>query len=130
MAYDVPHTEDVGLPTKFRFNVGPVSQPIAGSMPVNRLQRLPNPNSSLGLLYYLRNHVAFTQCCFNVDRFRRWPDIETALGDCTVFADVMLMTLPISAPETPDNTIHWPNGDVMLGHRLRRWANIIPTETL
>ena len=37
--YDVPDTEDVGLPTKFRFNVGPVSQPIAGSMPANRLRR-------------------------------------------------------------------------------------------
>ena len=32
--------------------------------------------------------------------------------------------------ETPDNTIHWPNADVMLGHRLRRWANIIPIKTL
>ena len=39
LAYDVPDTEDVGLPTKFRFNVGPALQPIAGSMPVNRLQR-------------------------------------------------------------------------------------------
>ena len=47
---------------------------------------------------------------------RRWPVIETALGDCTVFS--------------PNNTIHWPNADVMLGHRLRRWANIIPTKTL
>ena len=37
LSYDVPDTEDVGLPTKFRFNVGPAMQPIAGSMPVNRL---------------------------------------------------------------------------------------------
>ena len=29
-----------------------------------------------------------------------------------------------------DNKIHWPNADVMLGHRLRRWANIIPTKTI
>ena len=34
------------------------------------------------------------------------------------------------APETPDNTIHWPNADVMLGHCLRRLANIIPIKTL
>ena len=34
------------------------------------------------------------------------------------------------APETPDNTIHWPNDDVMLGHCLRRLANIIPIKTL
>ena len=26
----------------------------------------------------------------------------------------------------PDNTVHWPNADVMLDHRLLRWANIIP----
>ena len=37
LAYDVPDTEDVGLPTKLLFNVGQASQPIAGSMPVNRL---------------------------------------------------------------------------------------------
>ena len=30
------------------------------------------------------------------------------------------------APETPDNTIYWPNADVMLGHCLRRLANISP----
>ena len=41
------------------------------------------------------------------------------MGDCTVFSDCCSML----APETPDNTIHWPNADVMLGHRLRRWAN-------
>ena len=29
-------THDVGLSTKCRFNVGPVSQPIAGSMPTNK----------------------------------------------------------------------------------------------
>ena len=39
LAYDVPDTEDLGLPTKCRFNVGPALQPIAGSMPVNRLRR-------------------------------------------------------------------------------------------
>ena len=38
-AYDVPDTDDVGLSTKFRFNVGPALQPIAGSMPVNRPRR-------------------------------------------------------------------------------------------
>ena len=38
-AYDIPDTEDVGPPTKFRSNVGPALQPMAGSMPVNRLRR-------------------------------------------------------------------------------------------
>ena len=41
LAYDVPDTEDVGLTTKFRFNVGPALQPIAGSMPINPLRRWP-----------------------------------------------------------------------------------------
>ena len=67
LAYGVLRTEDVGLPTKFRFNVGPALQPIAGSIPDNRLRRWPNTNPSLGLLYTLRKHVAFNQCCFNVD---------------------------------------------------------------
>ena len=49
LAYDVPGTEDVGLPTKCRFNTGPVLQLIAGSMPVNRLRRWPNINLSPGL---------------------------------------------------------------------------------
>ena len=53
LAYAVPRTEDVGVPTKFRFNVGPASQPIAGSMSVNRLGRWPNTISSQGLLYTL-----------------------------------------------------------------------------
>ena len=67
LAYDLPRTEDVGLPTKFRFNAEPASQVIAGSMSVNRPRRGPNTNPSLGLLYTFRKHVAFTQCCFNVE---------------------------------------------------------------
>ena len=42
----------------------------------------------------------------------------------------MRVTLSIPVPETPGNSIHWPNADVMLGHCLRRWANIIPTKSL
>ena len=67
LAYDVPSTGDVGIPTKFRFNVGPALQPIAGSLPVNRLRHWPNNNLSSGLSYSFRKHVAFNQCCFNVD---------------------------------------------------------------
>ena len=33
--HDAPRTHDVGLPTQFRFNLGPASQPIAGSMAAN-----------------------------------------------------------------------------------------------
>ena len=57
-------------------------------------------------------------------------DAETALGDCTVFSDCcIIMRVTLSIP-TPENTIYWPNADVMLGHRLQRWANKIPTKTL
>ena len=101
--YDVSRTEDVGLPTTFRFNVGPASQPIAGSMPVNRLPRWPNTNPSLGLLHSPNAASMLTHS------LRRWPNIETTLGDCIVFSDcciVMRVTLSIPAPETLDNTIH------------------------
>ena len=51
---------------------------------------------------------------------RRSSVIETALGYCTVFSECcsMLVTFKILGPETPDNTIHWPN------------AEVIPTKTL
>ena len=45
---DVPGTHNVGLPTKYWFNVGPASQPIAGSMPVNRIRRSPNIKTEMG----------------------------------------------------------------------------------
>ena len=51
LAYNVPRTDDVGLPTKLRFDVGQALQTIAGSMPVNGLRRCLNTNPSLGLLY-------------------------------------------------------------------------------
>ena len=47
------------------------------------------------------------------------------VGDCC-----MRVTLSILAPEIPDNTMHWPNTDVMLGHCPQRWANIIPKKNL
>ena len=67
-----------------------------------------------------------------------WPNNEIALGECPVFAGYVL---PLSnagdafSPRRqkghfPDNTIHWPNADVMMGHRLQRLANIIPSKTL
>ena len=57
----LPCTEDVGLPTKLWFHVGPALQPIAGSMPVYRLRRWPSTKLSPGLLYTLRKHVTFNQ---------------------------------------------------------------------
>ena len=99
LAVGLPGTHNIGLPTQYRFNVVPASQPIAGSMPVNRI--------------------------------RRWSNIETELGDCPVFAlTAIRVTLYPLKGHYPDNTIHWPNCEIMLGHRLRRWASIIPTKSL
>ena len=39
LAYNVPDTEDVDLPTKFRLIASPALEPIAGSMLVNCLRR-------------------------------------------------------------------------------------------
>ena len=98
-AYLAGPTHNVGLPTQFRFNVGPASQPIAGSMPVNRI--------------------------------RRWPNIETVLGDCPVSAlTAIRVTFHAQKGHYPDNTIHWPNCEIMLGHLSARLVNIILTKTL
>ena len=90
---------NVGPPTQHGFNVRPALQPIAGLMPVNRS--------------------------------RRWPNIDTELGDCPVFAlTAIRVTLYASMGHYPDNKIHGqPNCEIKLGHRLRRWANIISTKT-
>ena len=57
-----------------------------------------------------------------VQRLRRWPYIETAMGDCPVFAwTAMWATLSSSRRQkshNPENTIHWPDTDIMLGQRL------------
>ena len=59
---------------------------------------------------------------------RRCPVIETT--PCFLTAALCWWRFHIPAPERQNNTIHWPNADVMLGHCLRRLANIIPTKTL
>ena len=72
-------------------------------------------------------------------RLQRWPDIETAMGDFPVFAWTAICGWRFAPPvrkattqksHYPYNTIHWPNGDVMLGYRLWRWANIISALSL
>ena len=79
-------------PIQFQFNVGLVSQPITGSIPVNHLRHWPNTNPTLSLLYTLRKHISKHIChspnavSMLTNSLRRWPNIETALGDCTVFA--------------------------------------------
>ena len=109
LAYDVPGTEDVGSPTKFRLNVGPAVQPIARSMPVC--------DAGPTLTY----HRVCCILCANT-----WHLINVIVP-CFLTAALCWWRFNIPAP---DDTIHWPNSDVMLGHRLRRWTNSIPTKTL
>ena len=53
-------THDAALPTQFRFNVEPVLQPNAVSMPTNCLRRWPRTTLTLGLMYASRQHPSST----------------------------------------------------------------------
>ena len=89
-------------------------------------------------------HIVSTQYRFNVgqasqpivvlmpvNRIRRWPNFETEIRDCPLFGlTVIWVTLSLPKGHYSDNTIHWVNYEIMLGHRLRRWANIIPSKTI
>ena len=61
-----------------------------------------------------------------VHRLRRWPNIETALDECPVFAEVVhrcwVNTFPV-------NTKHLYNICTMLDQRRRRWADVIQCYT-
>ena len=130
IAYDVPRIKDVGLSTKFRWIALQHCSPLLVQC------RSIVYDAGPTLIYH---RVCCILCAPTwhstnyVSMFtRRWPFIKTALGDCTVFLTAALCwwRFNIPAAETPDNTIHWPNADVLLGHGLRRWVNIIPTKTL
>ena len=62
-----------------------------------------------------------------VNRIRRWPNIETELGDCS---DCHTGDPHLPKSQNPDYAINWPNFEIMLGYRLRGWDNIILTKTL
>ena len=117
--YDVLCTEDVGLPTQFKFNVGPASQPIAGSMSVNRCWN--NTNTTMYLLYTLLQHISKT-----------WPSPNRVIVPCLLglrhcyAVEALLLRLQ---SHFPDNTIYWPNADVLLSHYLRCRANNIPIDS-
>ena len=94
----VPHTHDVGLPTQFRSNVGAASQPIAGSMSIFH-NAVPTPLQHWSSMSYFYTSVYSNHWMVN---------------QCCVNID--------------QNTIHWPSCEIMLGHRLRCWANIISNQ--
>ena len=129
-------THDVGLPTQFRFNVWPVSQPIAEQIVYDAVPILLQhlvccilSGSTTANTCHLPDTVSMS-----AQRLRRWPDIGTAFGDCPVFARtamrVTLYSSRLQKSHYPDNTMHRPNADVMLGHRLWCWTNTIPTLSL
>ena len=79
--YDVPGTHNTGLPTQYRLNVGPASQPIAVSMPVIHIRCWPNIRTELGdcpvfaltaiwvtFLYHQKGHY--------LDNTIHWPNCE------------------------------------------------------
>ena len=75
-------THDVRLPTQFRFNVGPVLQTIAGSMPTNCLRRWFNTTPTLDMVctwqQYPSNHVSFT-CQYPILK-QHWVIVPCLLG--------------------------------------------------
>ena len=88
---------DVALLAQFRFNVGPVSQPIAGSMPTNCLRRWLNTTPTLGRLYNWRQHpskhMPFTQNCFKVGAGPTLKQNWVIVPYCYV-GDVLLLPSP------------------------------------
>ena len=124
---------DVGLPTQFRFNVGPALQLIAGP---TLLQHWFSASYFYTSVY--SSHWTVNQCCFNVDpkcltMAQQQPNIlykyfaAQHCGNC--YAGNAFIAC-LKKGHHPDNTIHWPNCEIMLGHRLRRWASSIPNKTL
>ena len=104
-------------------NVRPSSQPIAGSMQVNRLCRWPNTNPTVGLLYtlrqYINKHMVFTQCCLNVDPqsltlAQHWNSIgwlSRVYWNCGI---VMWVTLPYPVPRMATTQITQHIGPMLM----------------
>ena len=84
-------------------------------------------------------------CAIHPIPFQFWPDVfdtgpptlkqNWMIVPCLVWLPHYNMRVTLSTSRRqkshyPDNTLPWPNTDVMLGHRLWRWANIIPALSL
>ena len=87
----LPRTHDVGLPTQIRYHVGPAAQPISDSMGQIVYDAGPTLLQHWDCRILSRSTPVNTCHSPNTgsmlaQRIRRWPDIETALGDCPVFA--------------------------------------------
>ena len=93
LAYDVPRAEDVGLLTKFRLNVGS-----AFHSPLLVQCRSIVYDAGPTLIHHwvcciLRANTwhSINAVSMLTHSLRRWPVIETTLGDCTVFSDCCIM---------------------------------------
>ena len=105
-------THDVGLPTQFLFNGVPESQPIAGLMLVNCVQRWLNIAPTLTermILLHQRlysNHWTANQCCFNVDPMcltiaQQQPSIRSVyIGYFAAIAIGMTISTPVAIKAT------------------------------
>ena len=113
-------------PPKERRNYAPPPVPIILGTPLTLIQHWVCCTLCTGTsanTWYSHNAVSIL-----THSLWRWTNIE--LDDCPVFAlTVMRVTLYSPKGQYPGSTIHWPNCEIMLGHHLRRWANIIPIKT-
>ena len=92
--------------------------------------------SNTGSAVYLRQHPKLTRVIYLI-LSQCWANVfnvDPTQGDCSWFVWTVMRVTHFSSRRQknhyPDNTIHWTNADVMMGHRVRRFANIIPAKTL
>ena len=96
----------------------------AGSTPDSNTDRTHNSSTpaSTAITGRLTNVASMMiQCVW------QWPNKNPAF--CILYFAAIAIGVTISSPVVTTQ-IHWPNCEIMLAHRLRRWANIIPTKTL
>ena len=129
------YTDVYRLPIQFLLNGRPESQPIVVSMPVFCVRRWLNttPNTDRTHDSSAPASTAITGRLTNVasmliQRVWQLPNNNPAFcihrllrGNCYMGDNLS----PVARKTTTQ--IHWPNCEIWLGHRLRRWANIIPT---
>ena len=95
--------------TQFRFNVEPVSQPIADSMLTNCLRRWPTLLQHW-VCFILSGNTPANMChlpntvSMMAQRLRRWPEIETALRDYPGFDWTAMQVTFFSSRRQEDTT--------------------------
>ena len=86
------------------------------------------PNTWFFYTSVYSNHWTANQCYFNVDptcltMAQQQPSIMYVyIGYFAAIAIGVTISSPVARKATTQ--IHWPNCEIMLDHRLRRWENI------